>query len=358
MALRQLPNERNIEQQRAYALLRALCLICLSVHLVLLGLFAYLGLRVLWIFNIFSCALFIFNLAILRTRRNHLILQLSVSELVVHSILAALLLGFESYFGLYLITTTVVIINSHSMSMRLKAVQVSLYAALFIALYILARDGFRVYTINPAILDGIGIANIVLVTVTLIVMSFQNHIENESLRKVLEGMTEVDALTGAYNRRFFNKYLDIEVRRIVSHQKYSLRKTSNLGIAMVDIDHFKRFNDTYGHQTGDRILVEDVQLIRNALFDRDVLCRYGGEEFAILFTATSRDGAVVAIEKIRRLVADHQFYLNDDNPEGRITISIGFASSDEETDVHKLLALADTRLYKAKDTGRNLAISE
>jgi diguanylate cyclase (GGDEF)-like protein len=168
----------------------------------------------------------------------------------------------------------------------------------------------------------------------------------------------MDILTGTYNRRFFNKYLDIEIRRNASQIKYKLERESNFGIAMIDIDDFKRINDGYGHLIGDTVLAEIANLIKESLFERDILCRYGGEEFVILFTATSKEGSIRAIEKIRTLIEGNRFRLDEKDRERfiTITISIGFASFDEESDIYRLLNLADKRLYEAKSKGKNIVI--
>jgi len=210
--------------------------------------------------------------------------------------------------------------------------------------------------INPAILEAIGLFNIINVLFTLLYMSFRNLVQNEFLRKELKDQSEMDGLTGTYNRRFFNKYLDIEIRRLNSEIKYHVNTEVNFGIAMLDIDNFKKINDEFGHLIGDNVLTDIVRIIKTALFERDILCRYGGEEFVILFTSTSREGAVKAIEKIRKLVDGNYFYLDENNPKKHLTISIGFATFSEQSDIYKLLELADKRLYKAKQSGKNRVI--
>ncbi|HTP57311.1 MAG TPA: GGDEF domain-containing protein, partial [Spirochaetia bacterium] len=134
----------------------------------------------------------------------------------------------------------------------------------------------------------------------------------------------------------------------------------NFGLAMIDIDHFKLVNDTWGHPAGDRTLVEVVQVIRSVIFSRDVFCRFGGEEFVILFTRTSRDGIVQAIEKIRKSVADHAITVSEDGRETNVTLSIGVVIFEEVPGLttHQLLRVADSRLLAAKSAGRNVAVYE
>ncbi len=349
-------SDRDIDQQRIYVLLRLFFGLCLAVHTILLALFVYLRIEVLWIFNIFSCCLFVFAFYLLKKNKFFFSLQLAILEILLHSTVASYMLGWASYFGLYFIAVTIIIVNSFTLKLVGKAVEVTLVSLLLVALFVLTGRGYRVVAINPLILDAIGLFNIVTVLFTVLFMSFRNFIENERLKKRFEEMSELDMLTGVYNRRFFNKYLDIEIRRNASQIKYALQKEANFGIAMIDIDDFKRINDDYGHLTGDKVLADIVRVIKTALFERDILCRYGGEEFVALFTSTPREGAILAIEKIRKIVEEHPFNPGDDAPSIRITVSIGFAGFDEETDVYGILNLADKRLYEAKRAGKNKVV--
>ena len=187
----------------------------------------------------------------------------------------------------------------------------------------------------------------------------------QELNKELKHLAERDGLTGVYNRRFFDQYLEIEVRRArnrIDHKVAAVESEQdmNFGLAIVDVDEFKRINDTMGHLVGDKALVEVVEEIRKHIFSRDVICRYGGDEFVVLFTRTSREGILRAVEKIRKSVEQHEFHLKSESHPQRITISMGVVifgdipgmSSDE------LLGLADDRLLAAKRKGRNKAVYE
>ena len=165
----------------------------------------------------------------------------------------------------------------------------------------------------------------------------------------LQRLAALDPLTGVYNRRFGLGRLHEEFER-------SIRSTIPLGLLMLDIDHFKSVNDTYGHQAGDRILKSIAAIIKSILREGDILVRYGGEEFlAILPAAASEDLELIG-ERIRRSVEEssHPY----DSQTIRVTISIGGAAFPNQN-VEKesaLLQLADDSLYKAKETGRNRVI--
>jgi diguanylate cyclase (GGDEF)-like protein len=133
----------------------------------------------------------------------------------------------------------------------------------------------------------------------------------------------------------------------------------NFGIALIDIDHFKRINDQYGHAMGDNVLKQVVDIMHANLFTRDVLCRYGGDEFALLLTKTSDAGILQAVEKIRKEIDEHVFQAGDAGKAClHVTISAGMATLDEvlETRCEDTLKLADERLLRAKSRGRNTVV--
>jgi diguanylate cyclase (GGDEF)-like protein len=166
----------------------------------------------------------------------------------------------------------------------------------------------------------------------------------------IQQQATIDELTGIPNRRVFSE-------RIVTEFKRHQRDKQPLSVIMCDIDHFKLFNDTYGHQAGDRCLRQIAQLIHNTLHRPvDFCARYGGEEFIILLPETDLKGAKYFAEIIRQEVE----YLHTPNenalPYQMVTISLGVATTNENhtvTSFEKLINLADTALYNAKKTGRN-----
>ncbi|UCH48418.1 MAG: GGDEF domain-containing protein [Betaproteobacteria bacterium] len=175
------------------------------------------------------------------------------------------------------------------------------------------------------------------------------------LNEELQRAAEIDGLTGAYNRRFLDRYLEVETRRAIAELKHSNRTESpepamNFGLAMFDVDDFKQINDERGHLAGDRVLAAVAETVRSALFERDVFCRYGGEEFVVIFTRTSRRGIIDAAEKLRQAVRAREFDTEPGEPPSRVTISIGVASfaDVEEPTPEAILRAADECLLAAK----------
>lgn len=154
-----------------------------------------------------------------------------------------------------------------------------------------------------------------------------------------------DRLTGAYTRHYGEMMLQKELERAV----FKPRTTSLL---VLDIDHFKQFNDTYGHQMGDNVLTQLVSVLQLNLRSIDTLIRWGGEEFCVLLPRTVEDEAFIMAERLRARVAKHSF-----SGVASVQISIGLSSSAPNDHVNDLFKRADQMLYEAKKQGRNRVVS-
>jgi len=172
----------------------------------------------------------------------------------------------------------------------------------------------------------------------------QEELREHSRR--LEELSNTDDLTKLYNRRYFFELLDLEFQRA---QRYE----SKLAFVMIDIDHFKNFNDSYGHLIGDRILYEVAQILRETLRVHDIVGRYGGEEFGLLMPETDLKGSLVVAERYRKRVEDYMLLEGD--MELRVTISLGVATYPHAriNTIDDLIRLADNALFEAKKNGRN-----
>ncbi|BCB96673.1 diguanylate cyclase response regulator [Dissulfurispira thermophila] len=172
--------------------------------------------------------------------------------------------------------------------------------------------------------------------------------------KELEKLLDRDYLTGLYNRRFF-------MERFLEEIAWSVRYKEPLSLMMLDIDFFKRINDTYGHGCGDEILKQISSALLSVLRAEDIVARYGGEEFIILLPNTSAEGAITAAEKLRATVQNRTFVCKDSNNGDMrlsVTISIGVTIYNGETELSpdRLIGQADGALYSAKESGRNRVV--
>ncbi|MCP5463694.1 MAG: diguanylate cyclase [Deltaproteobacteria bacterium] len=159
-----------------------------------------------------------------------------------------------------------------------------------------------------------------------------------------------DELTGAYNRRRFQQMFQLELKR-------SRRFHRALSVLIIDIDHFKKFNDTYGHLVGDELLKNFTSLIEANIREVDLLARFGGEEFVILLSDTSGEDACFVADKLCTLVRTASLAKGDEGEDLNVTISVGVASYPEAGDSpEEIIANADTALYQAKDAGRDQVV--
>lgn len=164
-----------------------------------------------------------------------------------------------------------------------------------------------------------------------------------------EYLSVTDGLTGLYNRRHFEQNVEREFLR-------TRRYSSDLSLAMIDIDHFKQINDTYGHQFGDYALREISKIVSESFRKTDMMCRYGGEELAVILTETALDSATIPLERLRVKISEHEFSYNGETV--NITVSVGLGSYIKEMQSQKeLIECADKALYKAKQDGRNKVVS-
>jgi diguanylate cyclase (GGDEF)-like protein/PAS domain S-box-containing protein len=168
--------------------------------------------------------------------------------------------------------------------------------------------------------------------------------QKQAREDLLEQATH-DALTGVFNRRHVEDVLGKEVERAERHAR-------PLAVAILDADHFKRINDTHGHQTGDEVLRAISDRCRKTLRTNDVLGRYGGEEFVIVFPETKLEEAGAVAERLRAAVAERPIEVGPDAL--GVTVSIGLAAHAPGQGIDKLLQRADAALYTAKQDGRNL----
>jgi diguanylate cyclase (GGDEF)-like protein/PAS domain S-box-containing protein len=174
-------------------------------------------------------------------------------------------------------------------------------------------------------------------------------VANLRLREALRAQSIRDPLTGLYNRRYLTEMLEREIRRAV-------RAEQSLGVLMLDLDHFKKFNDTYGHDAGDSVLREAALFLSKSIRMEDTLCRFGGEEFVILLPTADLESSRARAERIRTRLRELTV-LHRGLSLGMITVSVGVSALPEHgTSAKDLLGSADAALYRAKKEGRDRVV--
>ena len=174
-------------------------------------------------------------------------------------------------------------------------------------------------------------------------------VANIRLREALRTQSIRDPLTGLYNRRYLTEMLDRETRRAV-------RSEQSLGVLMMDLDHFKKFNDTYGHDAGDTVLRETATFLGKSVRVEDIVCRFGGEEFVVILPAADLKATQARGERIRSKLRE-QAVLHQGQSLGMITVSVGVAVLPQHgTSPKDFLEAADAALYRAKREGRDRVV--
>jgi diguanylate cyclase (GGDEF)-like protein len=178
---------------------------------------------------------------------------------------------------------------------------------------------------------------------TILKFTYQDQVDERYQKQLFESALR-DGLTATFNRRYFVDRLNAEIRFAARHEKA-------LALLFVDIDHFKKINDSHGHLAGDGVLAALARVMTQIIRAEDVLARFGGEEFAIICREIDADGARALGERLRGAIAQHRFEY--DGKVIPVTVSIGAAVERKMTDAQALIAAADAAMYEAKRAGRN-----
>lgn len=222
---------------------------------------------------------------------------------------------------------------------------------------VLSSEGFRVrdlgstngtYTNQTRVSDALLLDGTYLQVGSSIFRFLSGSNVEASYHEEIYRATIIDALTGTYNRRYFTDFLEREVARSRRHHR-------PLSLVLIDIDHFKNINDTWGHLCGDYTLRELTNVIRQEIRRDELLARFGGEEFSVTLPEADAPRAVQMAERIRAIVEQHRFHFEEH--EYSLTVSLGIACIGTETVTFEhLIEEADHKLYEAKADGRNRVV--
>lgn len=219
---------------------------------------------------------------------------------------------------------------------------------------LLTALGYIIFSYYLMKLSNLWIAVILPLTVIFLMLIFSYIIKYLLKSRDFEyqyRLATTDGLTELYNHRYFQEQMIMQL-------EHSKRYDTSFSLILIDIDFFKKFNDNFGHQSGDAVLRQVAQKLKKNIRSTDIACRYGGEEMSIILPNTDKDEATITAQKICQLVAEKPFKLANDK-ESNVTISLGVATYPQDGEApDKIIEAADKRLYKAKENGRNQVWTE
>lgn len=325
-----------------WAMVRRVALTAAAIDAAYIVLFLVLGSVPLAAINIASIALYLAAYALIQRRRNTLGLALIWAEVVVHSALGSLLIGWESGFHYYLLLfiPAIVIANTRGYALPL-VLGLLLY---YLGLYALCGHLGPLTPLPERSVKIINAIHICLIFgMSAALARFYRRTILIAEARLLRQAT-LDPLTGLNNRSHFEALAANALAR-------SQRTGEPVAVMLCDIDHFKQVNDRYGHAVGDQALLHVARVLSANLRECDVLARWGGEEFLALMPAQAPDAAMAAAERIRAVLQAQPLDV-EGNPTP-LTLSFGVAQVHGSADLQAATARADQALYASKRTGRN-----
>jgi diguanylate cyclase (GGDEF)-like protein len=317
------------------------CLAALATHAMFALLFHALSVTpMVWV-NLGSVALYGGSWLLLRARRNALAIGLIWAEILFHAVLAVQLIGWDSGFHYYLIVMLPLIFVSPSWRARAKLLLGCALLACYLGLDALSHRLPPVHEVGPQVLAMLRRFNI---AATFLIIGFLAHVYHRAVAEAeqrLRAMASTDPLTGALNRRAMTETI-------------GRSPAGPLSLLLADIDHFKRINDGFGHEAGDRVLVQVARAIRASVRPGDQVARWGGEEFLVAIAGDALQAGAVA-ERVRHAV--EQLRLQDAGRPIPVTLTIGCATwRGAGESAEQCVARADARLYEGKQGGRNRVV--
>lgn len=326
----------------------------LSGHLLFLIMFAITGVNQLAIINVGSCLIFLFCFLANQRGHTHLAMLVGGVEVIGHAVVAVLFLGWESGFHYYILAVVPLTFYSQTMRNMIKILLAAALLGIYLSLYIFSHQAPPWINLEAKfVLMFVGV-NIAIVFGIFAILSHFYRANAFSAEKALrqanqklEIQAQTDPLTKLMNRRSITFLIEREVDEFI-------RFGQPFSIILGDVDNFKKFNDTFGHEIGDHILVEVAELLKNNIREQDYVSRWGGEEFLVLLPRLDQAGARQVAERIRESIAAHPMAAGGGT--SQITMTFGVATYSGYSEAKECIRRADMAMYDGKRQGRNCVI--
>jgi diguanylate cyclase (GGDEF)-like protein len=326
-------------------------LVGFSGHLLFIFLFVWLGVNQMAWLNIISCAIFLACFQLNQRGYPHLALLFGVFEVTAHASLAVIYVGWDSGFHYYIIGLIPLIFYSQSWRLSTKLLLTSLLSAVYISLYFHTLLTLPLAACDPLRLRVIGVVNIITLFIVFSALAYYYRLAATNAEIALtqanlklKHQAHKDALTQLANRHELTERIEDLVTSYLANP-------DPFCVILTDIDNFKIFNDTYGHNAGDLILVMVADTLRSCKRDHDMVGRWGGEEFLALLPGTRADGAQLVAERMRQKIAALRIPTGE--TESSITMTFGVAEFANDTDPAGCINRADQAMYQGKISGKN-----
>lgn len=254
---------------------------------------------------------------------NNFIKKVPIETNVLISVALALIMG-------------IILIKTNSTLIAIETIAISLFGYIILSYYLMKFFNIWIAIILPITFIILTFVSVFIIKYILKARDFEHQYK----------LATTDGLTELYNHRYFQE-------QMISQVENCKRYNSNFSLILIDIDFFKKFNDTYGHQSGDAVLIQVAKRLKKNVRATDCVCRYGGEEITIILPNADRDEAIITAQKLCQVISEKPCKLAN-NQESTVTISLGVSTFPQDGESSsEIIKKADERLYFAKENGRN-----
>lgn len=342
------PPARHGRRSYWYVLLRAVKAAAV-VHLAFSIVFFALHAPLMGWANLGSIALYGLAYMLLKRRLNRAATVLVWAEILLHALVSTRVLGWESGFHYYVLLMVPMVFVSPSRTLHVKIALGVALAVFYAGLDYLGHHHTPLSRISPAALAAVRYFNIATALSLLAYLAHYYLGAVLSAERRLQALATTDALTDLANRR---RALDVAAQQLGRRR----RDGTPLSFILGDVDHFKSINDRFGHEVGDRVLVDVAQALRRATREYDTVCRWGGEEFLVLLPETALSAALQVAERARDAV--QQARVSHQGHALAVTITLGVSTLRDGESLEEAIARADAAMYRGKVGGRNRCVGE